>query len=109
MTILNTAGPNATTAPAIPRTARFLLKHIGRLLNRWISAVIRQRARQADIVVLRHFSDRELKDIGLTRGDLGEGLQRPPDIASGCSDQSDHKSKMIGFSAWYRLSRELFQ
>jgi len=74
MTMLNTARPSATTASAIPRTARFLLKRIGRLLNHWISAVIEQRARQADIIVLRHFSDRELKDIGLTRGDLGEGL-----------------------------------
>jgi uncharacterized protein YjiS (DUF1127 family) len=74
MTMLNTARARATTAPVIPRTARFLLKRIGRLLNHWISAVIEQRARQADIIVLRHFSDRELKDIGLTRGDLGEGL-----------------------------------
>jgi uncharacterized protein YjiS (DUF1127 family) len=74
MTMLNTFRPNAMTASAFQRTARFLLKRIGRLLNHWISAAIEQRAHQADIILLRHFSDRELKDIGLTRGDLGEGL-----------------------------------
>ena len=30
--------------------------------------------RQAALYVLRRFSDRELKDIGLCRGDLGDGL-----------------------------------
>ena len=74
MTMLNTVPPNATVAPAIRRRARFLLKRMGRLLNHWLSAVIAERARQADNIVLRHLSDRELKDIGLTRGDFGEGL-----------------------------------
>jgi uncharacterized protein YjiS (DUF1127 family) len=74
MTMLNTVRPNSTTAPAILRTARFLMKRTAHLLNHWISAVIEQQARQADIIILRHFTDRELKDIGLTRGDLGEGL-----------------------------------
>jgi uncharacterized protein YjiS (DUF1127 family) len=74
MTMLNTVRPNATPAPAIRRTASYLLELIGGLLDRWISAVIEQRARQADIAVLRRLSDRELKDIGLTRGDLSEGL-----------------------------------
>ena len=49
-------------------------ERMGRLLNHWLSAVIAERARQADNIVLRHLSDRELKDIGLTRGDFGEGL-----------------------------------
>jgi uncharacterized protein YjiS (DUF1127 family) len=74
MTMLNTVRPNPTTTPAIRRIGRFLLKRIAHLLNHWISAVIEQQARQVDIIVLSHFTDRELKDIGLTRGDLGEGL-----------------------------------
>ena len=74
MTMLNTVPPNATVASAIKRRARFLLKRMGRLLNHWLAAAIAERARQADIIVLRHLNDRELKDIGLTRSDLGEGL-----------------------------------
>ena len=65
-----TVPPNATVAPAIRRRARFLLKRMGRLLNHWLSAVIAERARQADTIVLRHLSDRELKDIGLTAATL---------------------------------------
>jgi uncharacterized protein YjiS (DUF1127 family) len=74
MTMLNTVRPDATAASAIQRRVRFLLKRMGRLFNHWLAAVIAERARQADIIVLRHLDDRELKDIGLTRGDLGEGL-----------------------------------
>jgi uncharacterized protein YjiS (DUF1127 family) len=74
MTMLNTIPSNATVASAIQRRARFLLKRLGRLLNHWLAAAIAEQARRADIAVLRRLSDRELKDIGLTRGDLGEGL-----------------------------------
>jgi len=50
MTMSNTVPPNATIAPAIRRRARFLLKRMGRLLNHWLSAVIAERARQADTI-----------------------------------------------------------
>jgi uncharacterized protein YjiS (DUF1127 family) len=74
MTMLNTSPPYATVTSAIQRRARFVLNHVGRLLSHWIAAAIAERARQADIIVLRHLSDRELKDIGLSRSDIGEGL-----------------------------------
>jgi uncharacterized protein YjiS (DUF1127 family) len=72
--MLNTTPSYATVASAIRRNARFVLKHIGHLLNHWIAAAIAKRARQADIAFLHHLSDRELRDIGLYRGDLAEGL-----------------------------------
>jgi uncharacterized protein YjiS (DUF1127 family) len=70
-------------ASAIQRRVRFLLKRLGRLLNHWLSAAIAEQKRRADIAVLHHFSDRELKDIGLTRGDLGEGLAEAARIRTG--------------------------
>jgi uncharacterized protein YjiS (DUF1127 family) len=36
--------------------------------------MIAHREYQANLVVLRHLSDRELKDIGLHRGEIAEGL-----------------------------------
>jgi uncharacterized protein YjiS (DUF1127 family) len=72
--LLNITPPHATVALTIQRRASFFLKAVGRTLKRWMAAVIAQRARQADIIVLRQLNDRELKDIGLTRGDLREGL-----------------------------------
>jgi uncharacterized protein YjiS (DUF1127 family) len=74
MTLLNITPPHATVAFAIQRRVLFFPKAVGRTLKRWMAAVIAERARQADIIVLRQLNDRELKDIGLTRGDLREGL-----------------------------------
>jgi uncharacterized protein YjiS (DUF1127 family) len=36
--------------------------------------MIAHRARQANLVILRSLSDRELRDMGLTRGEIGDGL-----------------------------------
>jgi hypothetical protein len=74
MTILNTASPYATVASATQRKGLFVLRRMGRLLNHWIAVAIAKRAREADITYLHHLSDRELRDIGLYRGDLPEGL-----------------------------------
>jgi uncharacterized protein YjiS (DUF1127 family) len=40
------------------------------LLDDWTAAALARRERQAAIFALRHFSDRELKDIGLYRGSI---------------------------------------
>jgi uncharacterized protein YjiS (DUF1127 family) len=74
MTLLNITPHHGSVASAIQRRAGLFLTGMGRTLKRWIAAVIAERARQADIIVLRQLNDRELKDIGLTRGDLREGL-----------------------------------
>ena len=74
MTILNITPNSETTASIIRRGLRFVVTRLGHLVNRWVAAEIARRARVADIAILRQLSDRELKDIGLTRGDLGEGL-----------------------------------
>jgi uncharacterized protein YjiS (DUF1127 family) len=45
-----------------------------RLVNSWVAAVIAHRERQVNLALLRSFTDRELRDIGLDRGQIGEGL-----------------------------------
>jgi uncharacterized protein YjiS (DUF1127 family) len=72
MTMLNTAPRYA--APTIRRGIAFFLARIGRSFNGWIAAVIAHRERQASLVALRHLNDRELKDIGINRCDIGDGL-----------------------------------
>ena len=74
MTILNSNSNYAATPPAIRRAFAIFLARLARLINRWIAAVIAHREYQANLVVLRHLSDRELKDIGLHRGEIGEAL-----------------------------------
>lgn len=74
MTLLNhTTG--YTPASGTVRTAiGYFLTRAGHLVNRFVAALIEQRARQASLALLRSFSDRELRDIGLDRCTLECGL-----------------------------------
>ena len=73
MTMLNTTPRYA--APPIRRGVAVFLARLGRLVNRLIAAAIAHRERQANLVVLRHFSDRDLKDIGIYRCEVGDTLE----------------------------------
>jgi uncharacterized protein YjiS (DUF1127 family) len=72
MTMLNT--PPRYAAPTIRRGAAVFLARLGRLVNRWIAAFIAHRERQASLVALRYLSDRDLRDIGINRCDIGDAL-----------------------------------
>jgi uncharacterized protein YjiS (DUF1127 family) len=74
MTLLNqTTG--YTPASGRARTAiGYFLNRTGHLINHFVAALIEQRARQASLVLLRSFDDRQLRDIGLDRGTLDGGL-----------------------------------
>jgi uncharacterized protein YjiS (DUF1127 family) len=74
MTIINiTQHPLRTSTDNRRRIGHFF-DRLSHLINHLIAATLAHRARQADIAILRQLSDRELKDIGLTRGEIGEGL-----------------------------------
>jgi uncharacterized protein YjiS (DUF1127 family) len=74
MTILNSHSSYSATPPAFRRAFGIFLTRLARFINRRIAAVIAHREHQANLVVLRRLSDRELKDIGLHRGELGDAL-----------------------------------
>ncbi len=74
MTMLNNTSPYVATAPGIRRGAAIFLARLGSLINRRIAAVIAHRERQAALVALRHLSDRDLKDIGICRNEIGDAL-----------------------------------
>jgi len=64
-------GPAKRGVRARLRSAlRGLFVRLKRFVDGRVAAVLAHRERQAAMFVLRHFSDRELKDIGLCRGDL---------------------------------------
>jgi uncharacterized protein YjiS (DUF1127 family) len=82
MTILNSNSNYAATPPAIRRAFGIFLARLARRINGWIAAVIAHREYQANLVVLRSFGDRELKDIGLHRRDRRDfGRRRQGSIA----------------------------
>jgi uncharacterized protein YjiS (DUF1127 family) len=63
-----------TTPIAHERSPRRFAPVFLRLVNRFVAAVIAQRERQASLTVLGKLSDRELRDIGLARGQITDGL-----------------------------------
>jgi uncharacterized protein YjiS (DUF1127 family) len=89
MTMLNNTSPYAATAPGIRRGATIFFARLSRHINRWIAAVIAHRERQATLVVLRHLSDRDLKDIGISRSDMVTLWRRGQGSDRGCKIPSD--------------------
>ena len=75
MTIANDSSIYSSAAPgAFRKMIRKVTRRLGRLVNNWIAALIAQREYQAQLSLLRSFSDRELRDMGLDRSQTGEGL-----------------------------------
>ena len=54
--------------------SRLLILRFRRLLNLLVAAALARYERHAASATLRHLSDRELKDIGLFRYQIGEAL-----------------------------------
>ena len=51
-----------------------LAELLGRLVNRWSAGVIARLEREATLVALRDLGDRDLKDIGIRRHQIGDAL-----------------------------------
>lgn len=58
----------------IRRSIRSFGRSFARAVNNAIAVIIAQREHQANLTILRNFSDRELRDIGLSRSQIGNGL-----------------------------------
>jgi uncharacterized protein YjiS (DUF1127 family) len=74
MTMLNNTSSSSVTPVAFRRSVRFFVIRLARLLNGWVATAIAERERHAQLMVLRTLSDRDLKDVGLNRCQIGEGL-----------------------------------
>ena len=72
MSILNSI--TDTTPVALQRLTRLFARGIVRAVNNFVATIIAQREQQANLTILRSLSDRELRDMGLTRSRIGGGL-----------------------------------
>jgi uncharacterized protein YjiS (DUF1127 family) len=82
MTLLNHSTGYTPASGTARRTAAYFLTRAGRLINRFVAALIEQRARQASLVLLRSFDDRQLHDIGLDRCTIECGLAEAAKLRS---------------------------
>jgi uncharacterized protein YjiS (DUF1127 family) len=55
-------------------TAPTIRRRLAVFLNHWVTAIIAHREREAARFLLGHLSDRELKDIGIYRSHIDDGL-----------------------------------
>jgi uncharacterized protein YjiS (DUF1127 family) len=74
MSLLNHTHDFSSTPFAIRRPLRVFGRSISRAINNVIAVIIAQREQQANLTVLRKMSDRDLRDIGLARSEIGGGL-----------------------------------
>jgi uncharacterized protein YjiS (DUF1127 family) len=72
MSILNSI--TDTTPVALQRSRRLFARGIVRAVNNFVATIIAQREQQANLTILRSLSDRELRDMGLTRSQVAGGL-----------------------------------
>ncbi len=63
-------------APLRSQRAR-IADGIKRAFDHWVAAMLARRERQAVMSALNRCSDRELKDVGLYRGDIAYGVLLP--------------------------------
>ena len=82
MSMLNNTSGQFAASGAIRASLRSCRTWLARLINGGIATVIAHREHQANLFVLRQFSDKELKDIGLYRNQLGQGLSEAAKIRS---------------------------
>jgi uncharacterized protein YjiS (DUF1127 family) len=74
MSLLNSTSDFFASPPSIRRSLRAFGRGVFRAVNNVIATIIAQREHQAQLTVLRQLSDRELRDIGLSRSNIGAGL-----------------------------------
>jgi uncharacterized protein YjiS (DUF1127 family) len=75
MTMLNSAPGYSFTSRTIRSRFARVLSRVARLINNGVAALIAHRERQASLFILRNLSDRELKDIGIYRGEIGVSFE----------------------------------
>jgi uncharacterized protein YjiS (DUF1127 family) len=74
MTMLNHISDFTERPYAARRSIRAFARSVTRLVNNAIASVIAQRERQATSAILRSMTDRELRDVGISRNQIGPGL-----------------------------------
>jgi len=74
MSILSNMTDLSATPHAVRRSTRLLTRGIFRIVNNFVAAIIAQREHQANLTILRSLSDRELRDMGLSRNQIAGGL-----------------------------------
>jgi uncharacterized protein YjiS (DUF1127 family) len=94
MSMLNNTSGQFATSTAIRDSIRYCRIWLTRRINRWIAAMIAHREHQATLFMLRHFTDRELMDMGINRNQIGDGLAEAAKERSALQEFRQRQSMM---------------
>jgi uncharacterized protein YjiS (DUF1127 family) len=74
MSLLDGISDFSSAPMAIQRSIKAFARGVFRVINNAVAAFIAYREYQANLAILRSLTDRELRDMGLERGQIGIGL-----------------------------------
>jgi uncharacterized protein YjiS (DUF1127 family) len=94
MSMLNNTSSTFITTGAIRTTLRSWQAWLGRRINGFVAKLIAQREQQANLVILRSLTDRELMDMGLNRNQIGDGLAEAGKERSALQEVRQRQSMM---------------
>jgi uncharacterized protein YjiS (DUF1127 family) len=94
MSMLNNTSSTFITTGAIRSSFRSWQAWLGRRINNFIAKLIAQREQQANLVILRSLTDRELIDMGLNRNQIGDGLAEAAKERSALQEVRQRQSMM---------------
>ena len=74
MSMLNSTSDFTSTPIAFRKSIKVFARGFLRVINNAVAAIIARREYHANMAILRSFTDRELRDIGLDRSRIGAGM-----------------------------------
>jgi len=74
MSMLSNITDLSASSFTIRRSTRLFTRGLFRIVNNFVAAIVAQRERQANVIILRSLSDRDLSDMGLCRNQIGGDL-----------------------------------
>ena len=94
MSMLHNTSSTYVATGAVVSTFRSWQAWLGRMINSFIARLIAQREQQANLVILRSLTDRELMDMGLNRNQIGDGLAEAAKERSALQEFRQRQSMM---------------
>jgi len=94
MSMLHNTSSTYIATGTILGTLRSWQASLGRMMNGYIARLIAQREQQANLVILRSLTDRELMDMGLSRNQIGDGLAEAAKERSALQEVRQRQSMM---------------
>ena len=88
MSVFDGISDFSSSPVAIRRSIKIFARGFFRVINNLVAAIIAQREYQANLAILGCLSDRELRDMGLERGQIGAGL------AAAAKDRALHQIRL---------------